>query len=203
MLIRLSSRLAASRKRIPSSAYSFALACASARGPAFAEFNVHSSACREAMRWRGSSSTGPPFDFRPVLDSGVVGVCPPKAKVTRSNRVGCATRPRHTELAAWLRRWNRLALIHLLWCLDSSRPTLARRRRFWASNLGEGCSLHPADGREFALLAVDARLWACNKNELSLIAPTVGPIAIGDKDMPPMQANRKISDALVADAAPA
>jgi len=35
-------------------------------------------------------STGPPFNFRRRRTAGLVGVCPPKAKVTRSNRVGCA-----------------------------------------------------------------------------------------------------------------
>src|SRR5216684_4567486 len=36
-------------------------------------------------------NTGRPFDFRRRWTAGLIGVCPPKAKVTRSNRVGCAT----------------------------------------------------------------------------------------------------------------
>ena len=36
-------------------------------------------------------STGPTLRFRRRWTAGLIGVCPPKAKVTRSNRVGCAS----------------------------------------------------------------------------------------------------------------
>jgi hypothetical protein len=35
-------------------------------------------------------NTGQPFNFRRRWTAGFVGVCSPKAKVTRSNPVGCA-----------------------------------------------------------------------------------------------------------------
>src|SRR3954452_14707401 len=70
---------------------------------------------------RGSSKYWPTLQFRSAVDSRVGRRCPPKAKTTRSNRVGCAIFP------LFCREISVLGLNHHLWLIRASKQSNHQR----------------------------------------------------------------------------